>query len=453
MIKKLNIHFFARLCKLLTISTLLLVNSGVSAQDTGGEEEKKTKFIDKIGHWFVAYSMSGQDFIDDERIEFKSKAFAEVYVEGIIEHDAWMFTLLNKITQFRYESKQDPHVLFEVKFKPTSDLLDNYEVLLKITTSTAVSANLDKIGNDVVSEFFSGKTYTEPMEAIEDIEKAIQQALTTLAGKLGNELAPNLMVKYEGELFWNGHDIHVLDDTKNSIELEAIGKDGNPLNPTDISWTNASPVASSAKARVDITDISNKEVSLNSGSDNLTVNVTRVGVDLDMKELLKQLLLEVLTAKTEETELTLDTLRTEETLNQDSVAIQIARLEGNNSTLTAVSGSGELTPLFAEPILISTDDNTAFGDNQEKKKGFRLLRRKMRLKDTIQRKLNLVAFIDLVVDDPEKLKPLLDLLIRNSGRLIARLILNNDSESKYDTAKNIVIEFVNNNIEEIANAN
>jgi|GEM_PF-1881201 len=438
-------QLFTRLSKLFLIAAILLFNSTVYAQ--GEEDESKTKFMDKIGHWFVAYGMSGPEFINKERLEFKSKAFAEVYVEGLMEHDAWMFNLLNKITKFRYEAKQNPHILIEVSFKPVTDELNDYNVLFKITSSKSVSIDLDKIGKDMVSEFLSG-TYAEPQEAVDDIEKAIQKALTTLAEKLGDQLAPDLMVKYDNEIFWDGHDIHILDDATNTIELEAIGKDGNPLNATDISWTNASPIASSAKATVDIRDITNKEVVLNKGSDNLTVNVTRLGVDPDINELLKQLLIELLTVEQTEAQDTIVVLRQDSIQNLEDLRAQLALLEQYNFPLENADGT---TSYVSE--LRTLQDSSLFLKSGHKVEGFRLLRKRRRLTDDIKRKVNVAIFADLIVDEPERIKDLLDELVRNSGRLIARLILGRDSDGQRDAARDIVVDFLNRNLDRIANAN
>src|SRR6187431_1452050 len=108
----------------LTVIALTFSLTGVFAQTNPttnapvAPDSSKLKFMDKITHWLYAYGMSSPDFLDEERRDFKSKAFAEVYVEAIIDHDAWLFDLLNRITKFRYQAKQTPHIIFGVKLKP-----------------------------------------------------------------------------------------------------------------------------------------------------------------------------------------------------------------------------------------------------------------------------------------------------------------------------------------------
>jgi hypothetical protein len=424
---------------------ILSATTSVRAQ-TPSDEQSKTKFADKIGHWLYAYGMSSPDFLPEDRAAFKEKAFAEVYVEATINYDAWMFNLLNKVTKFRYPAKQMPHIVFEVKFTPTDATLTKYNIAFAIQATSEVSVNLQNIATEAAASL-SGKTYTEPAQAVADIEKAIKAALTTLAEKLGDELAPNLLVRYANEVFWDGHEIPVMEGEGNYAELEAVDKTGASINASLLTWTNADPFES--KGVVDMTGVNAKEVTLvKTGEENSPLRVTlkRVGTSEDINELLKMLIVEVLTQKKRQAQDTIVILKTDSTNNARDVSTQIALLEKDN--LQMEDDGQRYTPLFSSPQVLQNESH--FNADHQRVRGFELLRKRKNLTNAIRRKINVVAFADLVVENPEKVRDLLDELLRSSGRLIARLIMNKDSNGQRDEARNIVIEFLNNNLERIA---
>jgi hypothetical protein len=441
------VKLFATKIRLWLTVSLVVSISFVYGQTTPSDAQSKTKFADKIGHWLYAYGMSSPDFLPEDRAAFKEKAFAEVYVEATINYDAWMFNLLNKVTQFRYPAKQMPHIIFEVKFTPTDATLTAYNIGFAIQATSEVSVNLQNIANEAAADL-SGKTYTEPAKAVEDIEKAIKAALNTLADKLGDELAPNLLVRYANEVFWNGHEIGVMEGEGNYVELEAVDKTGAPINPSQLTWTNADPFES--KGVVDMTGVNTKEVTLvKTGEERnpLRVMVKRVGTSEDINELLKMLIVEVLSAKKQQARDTIVLLKQDSVHNLDSLSMQIALLESNNLEMEDTGMAFQ--SLYEEPEYFP-DSTNFFSSDRQKVEGFKLLKKRKKIQRTIRRKINVVAFADLVVDKPEMVKVLLDELLRNSGRLIARIILNRDSKGQRDEARNIVIDFLNKNLERIA---
>jgi hypothetical protein len=410
----------------------------------------KTKFMGKISHWLAAYGISGEDFMREKRNGFKAQAYAEVYIEAVIDHDAWMFTMLNRVTKAKYAEKQTPFILFGLKFKPKDDNLNSYEISLSLEEGSAVSPQQ---GNSIVTgasaKYLGGKTYAEPAEAAEDIEKAITEALAGIQAKVGTSLAPNLMVRYQNEVFWNGHEIPILETEGNTVELEAIDKNGVLLNPNDIRWTNADPFQS--KGIVDMTGIPGKSVTLTKGTEAMTVTLTRVSASQDIRDLLKILIVEILSTKKQQAADSVALLKQDSIRNAQDIVAQLALIEASNFRMT--SGGTQLA-LFADgPRLMTQRDEATFeegGENIPRKAGFRLLHKRRELRQTIRKKVNVVAFANLVVDQPDRLTALLEELLRNSGRLVAQLALNRNQEGLRDAAKNIVVDFLNKNIERIA---
>ena len=413
---------------------------------TPAAEESKMKFFDKTGHWLVAFGISGPEFLQEQRNAFKASAFAEVYIEGIIDYDAWMFNLLNRITLLRFpvEERQNPNVVFQIKFKPANDKLDSYTVSLKLIGSSEVKDNLTKIEKEAAAAI-KGKTYKDPAEALPDIEKALADAMQALATKLGKDLAPNLMVRYQNEVFWSGHTIDILDSEGNFVEIEALGKDGKLLSPSDITWTDAE--AFQSKGVVDMTGIGMKHVTLNKKGEStgLTVTLKRVNLDQDINELLKTLIVATLSTKKQEAVDSLTLLKQDSIKNAEDLKKLIATLESNNFPMENIGGT--LTPLFTNPLTIANTKD--FDTSPDRVNSLEQLHKRKRLRNTIRRKVNVIAFANLIVDKPEKIKILLDELLKNSGRLVARLVLNKDSKGRADEARNIVTEFLNQNLERI----
>jgi hypothetical protein len=440
----------------LLLLTLSVVFSSYAQQAPPAETpQEKTKYFGKIGHWILAYGYSGEEFMREKRNDFKASAFAEVYVEGLIDYQTWMFDMLNRVTKVRNDDKQDPYVLFNVKFTPTDDKFEKYKVSYVITAdwgSKSVTVNLEKIGTDTNNQFLANKTYETPAAAQADLESAIRAALDQLQNKLKTELAPNVLVRYNGEVFWSGHEIGILDSEGNYVTLEAIDKDLKLLSSDDITWTNAEHAQSTGI--VDMTDVSSKTVTLTKkpgGTDNTaSVVVKRTSMTDDINELLKQLIIEALTSKKKEAQDTLVTIRKDSTDNISNIAKQIALLEDGNYQLE--SSNDNVKYVFAKPTLVSEEDSIAAFDEKgtERRKSFDLLHKRKKIKNLIRKKVNVVAFADLVVDHPDEIKGLLEELLKNSGRLVAQLITSKDEKGKKDAARNIVVDFINKNIERIA---
>lgn len=141
-------------------------------------------------------------------------------------------------------------------------------------------------------------------------------------------------------------------------------------------------------------------------------------------------------------------LRTDSLNNDNLIAERIAKLEAGNFPM--VSGLPPIAMFADGAQLMSAQDSLWFNNNTDRKESFRLLRKRKALRHVIRKKVNVVAFANLVVDHPEKLSALVDELERNSGRLLAQLILSGNAATRIETARNLIVNFLNKNIERIA---
>jgi hypothetical protein len=166
--------------------------------------------------------------------------------------------------------------------------------------------------------------------------------------------------------------------------------------------------------------------------------------------LLKALIVEVLSAKKQEVQDTLDFLQQNSVANAKKIKQYIANLERYNFPMEGPA-SGSL--MFPTPLYRADSAALMNTDNEQTRNiatSILALKKQKAIKRKIKIKANVAAFADLVVDNPERLEDLLDELLRNSGSLIAQLILNRDNSGARQTARNIVVDFINRNIERIA---
>ena len=160
---KLMSFLFLLLLPLLSYAQTTPATSTPAQAATTPEADSKIKNADIIfPHWVTTYGMSGEEFVKDQRDSFKTAAFAEVYIECIIDDDSWLFNLLNRITKLRNEENHSPYVFLELKFKPKDATLTSYTIpTFTLKASTSIRG-LDKIAIDAHTKYLKGKIYTEP---------------------------------------------------------------------------------------------------------------------------------------------------------------------------------------------------------------------------------------------------------------------------------------------------
>lgn len=352
---KLSNAFLIRIISCFLLTSAFYQASSQTKVPASDTTESKLKYIGKIGDWYTLYQYSSPAFLENEKNAFKSKAFVVPYIEGLIDHKAWMFGMLNDITQLRYKTKQEPNLFFELKFKPNASYTA-YQISLRLHASTELSINLGKISTEITEKHFSGKEYADPAKAEVDLSNAVREGMNVVASQLGDELAPKLMVRYQDEIFWNGHTINVLTSEGNYIELEALQKDGTTPPSSQLTWAGADPYQS--KGVVNMTGVTRKTVTVKKGKDQVSVTLVRVDATNDLRDLLKRLLMEALTEKKKQASDSVTVLRTDSINNNKLLSERIAKLEAANFPMETGSVA---TPLFAEgPRLMSSADVNAF---------------------------------------------------------------------------------------------
>lgn len=371
--------------------------------------------------------------------EFKASTFVNVYPKGLMHSEEWLYKKLNQVADAQYSTLNAPYVSLEVWFTPV-DQNTGYLVTLNFKGSAEIKETIST-ANTKANQALSGSKFSEPRESKTKVNEAIAVGLAELKTLLGSTYAPNIALLYNEEMYLNRNTIEAWQSTGKTIELKAVDKNGNLLTESVI-WTNATGIGSIATYPLDA--VGTNSVTLRAGSNQISVNVKVKEFTLDVNELLKRLIVEALTAKKKRATDDLVVLREDSVNNTTSLRDAIARLEKDNFPLENTGTT--LTPLFSEPIL--TDSATALTSN-EKVESFNHLRKRKKLLNTIKQNLNVSAFADLVVDNPDRLNELVDELLRSSGELIANLILGKDSKGQEDAARDIVVDYINQTLEEL----
>jgi hypothetical protein len=166
-------------------------------------------------------------------------------------------------------------------------------------------------------------------------------------------------------------------------------------------------------------------------------------------DLLKKLIVEALSEKRKKASEDLSTLRNDSTVNAAAIRQLLARVERDNFPMEGTGAT--LTAMFAAPLMLS--DTSAFRDESLARVAtLKELKKRKRIGTNIRRNLNIVALADLMAKDQDRINTLLDNLLKNSGQLIANLILGKDSKGQEDVARDIVVDYLNKNLEQLTGA-
>jgi hypothetical protein len=375
---------------------------------------------------------------------FRKATFVNVYPKGLLNGEEWILKKLNEISDAQYSSLNPPNVTLEVWFTPGPSV-ENYTVTaLFKTTEDKLRAAVLKV-NLALSSALLGKTFAQPRMAKADVNAAIFAALDALQTAIGNTFEPNIAIHYNDVTYLNNQTIEVWQKANEGITLQAVDKD-NVLLTGSLTWTGV--VGSGNTVKFPIGKVGLERISLKRGTDQISLLVKVKEFTIDLNNLLKKLLTEALSAKKKKATDTLVLLRQDSLKNANDVGRLIIELEKNNFPLESTGAT--LTPLFANPVTVI--DSSAFLNNpggDKRKSSFNEIRKRKRIHNAMRHSINVAALADIIVTDPNKLKTLLDDLVKNSGELIANLILGKDSKGQEDIVKSIAVDYLNKNLDRL----
>ncbi len=393
--------------------------------------------------------------LDEGSHDFFNKTGIRIYFVGkmVNEPDNSYLSSYNWFLEEKLKNPSLPYIIVRpVLHGPDSS---GYKVTVSVEGSPEIKMGKYKLDASDDSNPFHRVTgeFKKRSKMGKAIKEGLLDGLKTLTNEVKENYLPDLMLSFKGDYYKDGEEIEHGAGVDQWVDIKVINKYGQqPEYPT--LWTLAPADEMTAKATMTGYELSfpglkagNYDITALSGGDEITVRLALQGIDNILKNLLKDLIVEVLTSKKQEAQDTLTVIRQDSVVNSEALRGQITLLEQGNLPMEYTSTV--YNPLFPGSREVSEQDSRLFNESIERKRGFELLRKRRGLKDNIREKLNTMAFADLVVDHPDKLKELLDDLLMNSGGLLAGLILGKDSDGQRDSARDIVVKYLNENMERL----
>ncbi len=451
---------------------LLFILFGVNGATIAQTTEQQGKKVSHIGRWvgfFMVYS--GYEFSDQFNLEklagpiagellqdasfnpeliymldqFQQDHFLTIYPVPVYNGpDKAVINRLNEVSLQFHDPRNDPYLNLFIYL----DTLSGRQFKL----SLAFHSPVDQIGlpeiNAAANQRLQGVVFNTMQESTAKTNEVIAWALGEIAKKAGDTFHPPFYVQYKDNVYRNGNIIEVWQDER--TEFQAFKKINGSYQSTYSGWRGEYLTGNGAYAWYEPTEPGQLPIMVIHETDTLRLQVlAKAGTGVpDLKEIVRSLLKEALAAKRQQLQGSLDSLRNDSTSIETTLGQQIARLEKGNVAME--DDGGQMKMLFDQPVVI--EDSALFKRSAEREKGFELIRKRKNVFNQIISKVNIEAFIDLAVDDPEKLKLLTDDLLSNSGTLLAQLLVGKDNQGDRAQAMDIVFRYVNQNIERLANA-
>ncbi|MEQ9413334.1 MAG: hypothetical protein RIF39_05860, partial [Cyclobacteriaceae bacterium] len=459
-----------RIRKTITQLTLisLMLFSGVSVFAQQADSTVNQNTIKRLVHWVSVFTMySDLDLSDKldlgeyaeaadiaagfvtnpelsaELAKFRAATFVNVYPKGMMGGEQWITTKLNQVSDAQYSTLNAPYITMEVWFTPV-DNNTGYLTKVILKPSEGIKENITSV-QEQINNTLSAQKFTSPREAKTRVNDAIIGGLTQLQDLLGLIYAPNIAIRFDDKLYLNGQTIEVWQRTDGLTRLEAVDRNGNLLTGS-LTWTGVRGSGNTVDFLSN--EVRTDYVTLKSGDDPIRVTVKVKEFTLDVNELLKRLIVETLSAKKKQATDSLVQLRQDSIANVNNIGQLLVSLEKDNFPMESTGAS--FTPLFTEPVTLT--DSSEFQNNSDKANSLREIKKRKRLAKAIKREFNIEAFADLVAKNPDQLKVVLDDLLHNSGELIANLILGQDSQGQENIARNIVVDYINQNMQRYVDA-
>lgn len=221
--------------------------------------------------------------------EFRTATFVNVYPKGLVYSNEWLFKKLNDVSHAQYSVMNAPYVNMEVVFTPVNNNTA-YMVTIVFKGSPEITQSLSD-ANKAASDVLHGLQFSNPREGKAKINAAIFAGLDKLQQVFGSTYAPDIAVKYNEELYLNNQTLEAWQRANEPIILSAVDRNGILL--TGVTWTNATG-NSDGTAQFPVTATGITRVTVKRGSTQINVNVKVKEFTLDWKDILRQVLQEVI---------------------------------------------------------------------------------------------------------------------------------------------------------------
>jgi hypothetical protein len=325
-----------------------------------------------------------------------------------------------------------------------------YSVTLIAKGSSQITESLQAVNNGM-NNSISGIVFPKPRESKEKVNKAIFEGLDKLKIALGTAYEPKIAIRYEGELYLNGQTIETWQRTGEVVSLTAVNK-SNVALAGSITWTNANGTGAVATVPIDAKGI--KMVTLKSGADQISVNVNVKEFEVNVEEILKELLLQVINEKLTESRHRIDSIRN----GSNQVDNQIISTKNELDTRSGMIASTQEIPGIVvenEDVIDerkgTTEDLVILKRDEPSNKYIELHRKKFILLADILLQIKIEILLKDIIGNDGNINAYITAIKDSSPQIISDLILNlvknpeNRTQIKY-----IIVNYLNEQINGVA---
>lgn len=394
----------------------------------------------ELGDIAGAFLFNGE--LQSEIYDFKESSFVNFYPYGLIEDQHWTIQKLNEISLARDDSRNAPYIVAKVIFVPNKEL-----TLYKVKIALSVSEQIDINTNAVVSQMNSelaSQEFSAPSGAKETVNQVLFNGLAQIRGLLGDSMHPNLAIRFDDQNYVHENTIEVWKNDE-PITLRAI------TDRETVEWGGVL-APDGMTASVDISEAGQKTITLSSTDGSISVNVIAKVFNLDVKEILKELLKQVIREKVQAARDKIDSLATTRSSLEVAIGEQQAEyLQNEGYPFTATVEESDNSVIYFEDVEDSFEgtqaDLASLRGNENVNVMIESHRQFFLVAARIALEINIEKFLAGVIDDQETINRFAQSIRDNSPELIADLILNMTRKPENRTElKAMVINYVNEQI-------
>ncbi|MGK7393866.1 MAG: hypothetical protein ACNS62_04810 [Candidatus Cyclobacteriaceae bacterium M3_2C_046] len=373
--------------------------------------------------------------------EFQHQYFLHIYPVPVYNIQKNTFDRLNQISLEWHDPVNAPALNLFIYLDTLSS--DQFRISLNLYT-VQDTFNLAVI-NNLMNQTLKDQSFTELSQTIEPVNSAIMKGLEALKQSIGKTLLPDFMVAYQGQYFSQGQTIEVWQDEP-VIEFTAIN---HHLEPVYAGWQGSGLTANGASAFFQPLSLGETPIKIFRGNDTLRLKVfTKPDQGIpSLKEVLQVMLMEALKEKKQSTTSELVALRkdsmqlSQDENQQQQVLNGLNPVFGQNNTLQFI----RLDNTKGSRIL-SAGEVEDLKKHPEKGKLLDIFIQTYRNLYQINQHVLLEELLRAAINDPKVFNNLLDNLVKNSGRLLARFILKYPDPAQKAAVKKIITDYINQNI-------
>lgn len=382
--------------------------------------------------------------------DFHARTFVNVYPLGMVYGDEWIYQPLNEVTKLQYDVKNAPYLMLNVNFQAVNGG-NSYKVTPVFTASGNVSVAFDGVNAAMAAAL--SETFDSPILAKSRVNTAIIGALGQLEGSLGNTFVPNIALRYKDKLYTDGQNVEIWAQKGGKAAFVAVDKDGKDMPASGITWGDGYRGASTNTREILLDNVQETSLIANGNKGTVRIGVKVKTFTLTVEDLLKQMLVEVITEKIEKTRAGLDSMNAKSA--ELKTKISQARRELDTRAGLARMTEGALpagTELRTEYLRAGTaEELQEVKRDRVSKEYIDSYRAKFILAARLLLQVKVEVFLADLIKNDGNLNAYVQAIKDSSPDLVADLIVNMMSRPEERTQlKDVVVGFLNKQIDEVA---